>query len=546
MKIQLKASLIIVPLVAALLFIACAAPSGRPQAMPTAMPTPAASTRMADAPEIESVTVQADPSYEDFFIADPFSQLSANVKQVWDSDRDLYNALFFAVQEHAESFDASGYDLTEQQIVATCESLYEQAGLQLYYLSRVKYDSGREQVRFTYTADTPEQIRLTQHTFYKQMNHLLYNIASESDSPMQRFFSVYDYIARYASYTDDVSDPMTTTVNGILVRHTGICGSFSMLANYALNFLRVPTEYVSNEAHAWNIVTLDGARFQTDLTWGAGWAGGPESNIHFILMDDARRMETLVQNGIAQYEIISGYPRATPSVPLPCTDTRYNMLSAAYGTYALDMENGWLYYTSDKGIQRMRLDGTQAETVSPERSYSIACFDGILYFADETSSILYRKLPGQPPELLDESIPIYQLYLADGILHYGDGMGVEKAMNLNPFQSGSIPEENMRPEPPAAVADTHTYAIEVAFSESMDTALLFRDKIGLITDAGQSLPLVLQWNEDATRLTIRSSSNLILENDVTLYLVPGLYAQNGQATQSGVSNRIEIEYAAEQ
>ena len=87
---------------------------------------------MADALEIESVTVQADPSYEDFFIADPFSQLSVNVKQVWDSDRDLYNALFFAVQEHAESFDASGYDLTEQQIVATCESLYEQAGLQLY------------------------------------------------------------------------------------------------------------------------------------------------------------------------------------------------------------------------------------------------------------------------------------------------------------------------------------------------------------------------------------------------------------------------------
>lgn len=531
-------------LAAAMLLAACAAPLQG--ATPQATLTPAFSTPTPDVPEIERITVQADPSYEDFFASDPFSQLSAEIRQVWDPDPELYNALFYAVREHEESFDVSGYDLTDQQIAAACDSLYEQAGLQLYYLYRVKYDRDKKRITFQYTDETPEQIRAAQDTFYQQMNHLLYNVAPEGYSSIQRFFSVYDYIARYANYTDDMGDPMKTTVNGVLVRRAGICGSFSMLTSYALNFLQIPTEYVSNEAHAWNIVTLDGSRFQTDLTWGAGWAGGPESNINYILMDDARRMETLASNGFAQYESISGYPRENPDVPLPCTDARYGPLAQAYGTYALDIENNWLYYTNDAGIQRMRLDGTQAETVSPERSYNIAYFDGILYFADETSTKLYRKLPDQPPELLDYSTPVYQLYLSDGVLHYGDGMNAQKAIDLNPFQSGSIPNENMRQDSPVTVASTHTYAIEVKFSKPMDTASLPRDKVGLLTDAGQSLPLHLNWSGDGKRLTIRSASNLALESDVTLYLAPGLRAYDAEVTQSGVAKRIEIGDAAPQ
>ncbi len=533
-------------LAAAMLLAACAAPLQSPQAAPQATLTSALSTPAPNPPEIESVIVQADPSYEDFFASDPFSQLSAEVKQVWDPDRELYNALFYAVREHEESFDVSDYELSNQQVSAACDSLYEQAGLQLYYLYRIKYDRAKGKVTFQYIDDTPEQIQATQDTFYKQMNHLLYNVAPEGYSPIQRFFSVYDYIARYASYTDDMSDAMKTTVNGVLVLRAGICGSFSMLTSYALNFLQVPTEYVSNEAHAWNIVTLDRTRFQTDLTWGAGSAGGPESNIHYILMDDARRMETLTLNGIAQYAAISGYPRQAPTAPLPCTDARYSPLAQAYGAYALDMENGWLYYTNDAGIQRMQLDGTQIETVSSERSYNIAYFDGILYFADEPSARLFRKLPDQPPELLDDFAPVYQLYLSDGVLHYGDGMSIEKTIDLNPFQSGSIPNENMRQDSPAAVASTHTYAIEVEFSKPMDTDSLFRDKVGLLTDAGQSLPLHLNWSGDGKTLTIRSASNLALENDVTLYLAPGLRSADAQLTQLGVAKRIEIGDAAPQ
>lgn len=545
MKLQLKPTLTAFLLAAALPFSACA-PLQNPPATPQVTLTPALLTPTPDAPEIEGVAMQADPSYEDFFASDPFSQLSTNMKQVWDPDHELYNALFYATQQHADSFDASGYHLTDRQIMSTCESLYEQAGLQLYYLYRVKYDSNRQLVIFQYTEDTPEQIQATQDAFYKQMNHLLYNVAPEGYTPIQRFFSVYDSIARYADYTDDMNDPMKSTVNGILVRHTGICGSFSMLFSYALNFLGIPAEYVSNEAHAWNIVTLDGSRFQTDLTWGAGWAGGPESTIRYALMDDARRIETLAQNGVAQYAIISGYPRENPAAPLPCTDARYSPLTQAYGTYALDIENGWLYYTDDAGIQRMRLNGTQIENVSPQKSNSIACFDGLLYFADGASAKLYRKLPDKTPELLDGSAPAYQLGLSDGILHYGDGMRMQKTIDLSPFQSGSVPEGNMRHEPPAVIADTHTYEIEVTFSKPMDTALLTRDKIGLLTDDGQSLPLYLQWSGDGKTLTIRSKSSLALENDVTLYIAPGLRSINAQFTLSGAMKRIEREHAGSQ
>lgn len=540
MKLQTKSNFIAFLLAAVLLCPSCA-PFQSPQEAPLFTISPALPTATPIVPEIEEISIQVDPSYQDFFASDPYSQLTENKKQVWDSaDRALYNALYSAVQAHADTFDVSEYDLTIEQIIASCESLYEPSGLQLYYLTRVKYDRKKKLVKFEYTEDTPEQIQATQEAFYKQMNHLLYNVVPEGYSPAQRFFSVYDYIAQYADYTDDITDLNTISVNSILVRRTGICGSFSMLLSYALNFLQVPTEYVSNLAHAWNIVTLDGVRYQTDLTWGAGWSSGPKCNIRYILMDDARRMETLDQNGYAQFEIISGYPRKDAVAPLPCTDTRYSPLATAYGPYALDVENGWLYYTDDAGIQRMTLDGTQIENVSPQRANSIVYHDGNLYFADEIWGKLYRMLPGQNPELLDDSIPVYQLYILDGILHYGDGMGIEKTLDLNAFQSGSIPGD-LHQEPAAAVPNTHTYAIKVRFSQPMDTSSLPRAKIGLLTDSGRSLPLHLTWSDDGRTLTIRSRSNLVLEHDVTLYIAPGLRSSDGQPTPSGRIQRIEIE-----
>jgi transglutaminase/protease-like cytokinesis protein 3 len=172
--------------------------------------------------------------------------------------------LYKAVENQEESVDVTGFHLPGEKVVASSECLYQPAGLQLYYMQYARCSKDFNTVKFTYT-DSGEAITKNQNIFYLEMNHLLYNVAPKDYTPLQRFFSVYDYITKLADYSDNLEDYSTLTVNSILVQHKGICGAYSLLANYVLNFVGVKTYSVSNEPHAWNVVELNGSRYHSDF-----------------------------------------------------------------------------------------------------------------------------------------------------------------------------------------------------------------------------------------------------------------------------------------
>lgn len=480
---------------------------------------------------VSSIDVVTDRSYQDFFTENPYKQLSKSILESYiNIDKDLYNYLFQAVIDEKTSVDISSFSVSNEQIVDTCSSLYEQAGFQLFYLYRVKWSNDYKTVNLTYKDYTSKEINEYKETFYRKMNHLLYNVAPKDFNEYQRFYSVYEYITKHSSYSNNMSDENTTTAYGILVNGMGICGGYSALANYVLNFVDIPTEYISNEPHAWNIVTLDNKRYHTDLTWGAGYEDTYFLNT--ILMDDEDRLAGLNNMGFGDFPIIVGYPRNNPITPNPCTYNDFKFYNNIYNNFSLDIEQGYVYYNDYKGINRVKLNGTDPEVILEAVVYNFVTYNGIIYYTDETNH-LYQYEIGNIPVLIDDSMNVDYVKVENGILIYGDLYETkeEKKIDLNEFSLKRIPED-MNQVDTKMVTNEQTFQINVSFTEKMDTTILPIQQVGLVYK-DRIIPIHLSWNENGTELIVRPKEILEKGMELQLYVMPGIIDINENSTIEG-------------
>lgn len=383
-----------------------------------------------------------------------------------------------------------------------------------------------------------EQIKNYQDTFYSQMNHLLYNVAPSDYDPYQKFFAVYDYVTRHSAYTDDMNDETTMSPGSLLVNQKSICGGFSSIANYALNFVGVPTDYISNEVHAWNIVNLMGNYYYTDFTWGASYS----SNISFLntaLMDYKVRKMGLDDLGYGDLKIIVGYPGGSEGTPEDCTDNRYDFLKDIYENYALDIDNKWIYYSNDQGIHRIRLDGTGEELLTPKPGFQIKAFGGVLYFTDE-NMMLYQWEEGKALVSLDSSAVTY-LELKDNKLRYNVGNDTNEIseISLSKFMPENFQADSSQHFAPYQILKEQTFQIVITFSEQMSSQPL-EDYIGLISKTGKNIPISMVWSEDYKKLTIRSKEFINQKEGVSLKVAAGIEAVSGLRTVDHYDRAIQF------
>lgn len=486
---------------------------------------------------VTSIDVVTDMSYQEFFTQDPYSELSAYIRETYEEiDPELYNYLFQAVINQKTSVDISSFSLSKEQIMQTCSSLYEQAGFQLFYLSRVKWSNDYKTVNFIYKEYSNDDIAELLATFYSKINHLLYNVAPKDYNSYQRFYSVYDYITKHASYTDDMSDENTHSPYSILMNGKGICGGYSMLANYVLNFVDIPTEYISNEPHAWNMVTLDNKRYHTDMTWGAGY--GDVNYLNTILMDDEDRMAGLNNMGFGDYPIIVGYPRNNPITPNSAIDHDFKLYNDIFNNFSLDIDDEYVYFTDYIGINRVKLDGTEKELILEAAVNAFTTYNSVIFYVNENFQ-LYQYEIGKTPVLLDNSISVNYLKVEDGILIYGDMYEEkEKEIDLNEFSLLKI-AKNLNNMENILVMDQQTFEINITFSEEMDTSFLPKEQIGLVCE-DRMIPNHMVWNETGDGLIIRTKDLLESGMELKLYVLPGIIDNNGNGTEDGYDMAIII------
>lgn len=512
--------------------------------VPASYPTPAATPAPTSDPG--PVTVLGVTAHEDPLAAvdpaDPYAAINPNMSVIYKPDRDLYNALYRTVDTMQAGLDLSGYDMSRDKKFETAVCLYSEAGFSLFYLNRFELNQDGSAITFTYREDA-DTIRRDRETYYARLGHLLYNVAPETYTDVQKLMAVYLYICENADYTNDTNDETTTAPYSVLMNGTSICEGFALLAEHVLNRLGVPTEYVRNDPHIWDIVQLDGQWYHTDMTFGAGNYGDLQNSLHTFLMDDAARHESLVNAGCDKGAFIQGFPWNESVPPPPCNDSRYDQYSHIDNCYAVDIEGDKVYFASREGIQRMNLDCTDTETLTGDSAFQMAFYDGVLYYLNG-SGCLCQLTPDHESVVMDDGDVSLYMQIKDTSLYYGpsqDGSDC-KVIPLAQVDTGEIRDADMFAA--TSVSRSRSFSLKIAFSGEMDTAADWNDHVYLLDGEDESVPLNFLWSDDGKTLTVRPKTCVADNESVTLYVEKGAPAADGTwiETTCGMNVRIDSDY----
>ncbi len=495
-------------------------------------------------PRVLNIEAMTDISVAAEDLIDPSSEISKYLVNIYHPDKELYNAVFRAVQQHEEQFDMTAFDLPFEQKVRTVECLYSETGFRFYYLDRVKcYESENGQfVNFKYTDDI-EQIGPNLETFYARLSHLLHNVAPEDGTDMQKYFAMFQYLCDHADYTPDISDITTINPYSIINKGVGTCGGFAILMEYVLSRAGLTIEYVCNEAHAWNMIQLNDKWYHSDVTFCIGSAGSYTDVINTILMDDETRKSNLAENGVEPVYIILGYPHDKTVLPPACTDTGFLRYSSIYESHALDIKNSRIYFSDMGYIKAMDLDCTDEQTLTEDFAADMVWFDGALYYLSGYDGSLYKLVPGLEKELIDNDEWYGYLTRNGSVLNYSPGAEDSefKALPLlspntseitfaNKFESFQMPR-------------SRSFKLDIEFSEPMDTSADWNRFVYLTDDNNNAIPLQFVWNKDGKTLSVRPVDLICDYSGVTISVMSDSPAASGRVL--GLASAMHIDIVSE-
>ena len=136
----------------------------------------------------------------------------------------------------------------------------------------------------------------------------------------QKIKYVYEYLINTTDYVPGSESDQN--VQSALLYHQSVCAGYSRAFQYILHRMGLFCTYITGRTseggdHAWNVVRIDGAYYNVDVTWGDPVFTGDSQgiarssmNYNYLCVPDAE---------------LAGTHTADISVPLPaCTDESYN------------------------------------------------------------------------------------------------------------------------------------------------------------------------------------------------------------------------------
>lgn len=119
-------------------------------------------------------------------------------------------------------------------------------------------------LKFNETVDYLEQARMN----FEGAARSITDQAQSLGSPYEKEKYVHDALMELAEY--DVTSPMSQSAYSALVGGKSVCAGYARAFQYMMQMLGIPCYYCTGyagEDHAWNIVKLDGAYRNVDVTW---------------------------------------------------------------------------------------------------------------------------------------------------------------------------------------------------------------------------------------------------------------------------------------
>ncbi|WP_342504285.1 transglutaminase domain-containing protein [Lysinibacillus sp. FSL L8-0126] len=216
----------------------------------------------------------------------------------------------------------------------------------------------------------------------KKINQILKNIIKPSMTEFQKVKAINDYIVSNTMYgTKTKASPHSAYA--LFFERQAVCQGYALAAQALLEQSGIETKYVigfvnGNEAHAWNLVKVDGKWYHLDTTWNDPLPNrvGAASYDYFLVTDSQLNKDhTWVK---------ADYPTAT--------STKYSYMHNVHFAYQL---NNAVYFSNTADNDKLyKLDMTSGKKtkVLDKRALYITGTNDYLYYSDYSNGGYLTKL----------------------------------------------------------------------------------------------------------------------------------------------------------
>lgn len=150
-----------------------------------------------------------------------------------------------------------------------------------YQISYIKEGNSVKEVSilFEYSIDRESILRRNREV-EKKIKEIVDLIITPGMTALEKEIAVHNYIVNNAKYDEENYEKGTVpkesnTAYGVLIKGVGVCGGYASAMNKLLNEVGIESMIISGEAgengsyeaHAWNLVKLDGEYYHLDATW---------------------------------------------------------------------------------------------------------------------------------------------------------------------------------------------------------------------------------------------------------------------------------------
>lgn len=156
-------------------------------------------------------------------------------------------------------------------------------GTLLYISYNVRYTSKASTFNFYFKyTETANQVK----ELNKKISSVLTSLGVSKMSPVAKVKAIHDYVVNHVQYDLTMTDH--SAYGGLVAsKHTTVCQGYALLMYKMLTDAGIPAHYVTGyagEAHAWNIVQINGTWYYLDATWDDPTGGRPILSHDYFLI----------------------------------------------------------------------------------------------------------------------------------------------------------------------------------------------------------------------------------------------------------------------
>lgn len=184
----------------------------------------------------------------------------------------IYDEMLTAILNHEEKIRLSttDLDLMRKAYTAVCGDYGGLFWVEGYVFTR--YTKGEELVSLEFAPKytmSEEERKITQAQI-DEIVDLWMNGISINDTDYEKAKYVYELLALNTEYVPDATD--SQNIISVFIKQQTVCQGYACAVQYLLGQLGIQSVIVSGtalgDAHAWNLICLDGEYYYMDATWG--------------------------------------------------------------------------------------------------------------------------------------------------------------------------------------------------------------------------------------------------------------------------------------